>query len=156
MSEKFLVEVSALAEGSVAEPDLVIGHGPRRSLFAVEYASRQQVVAVDTVYGDGRMFRDELGMAVTFHETLAVITPEMMVIEVRFLASVFGIVEIEGQHVVEMELGTAAVGRGFSPLLWLCETPDIVMERKYAGKNLDMVLFDGAVISIDTSDGSIG
>ena len=54
---------------------------------------------------------------------------------------------------IEMELGAAAVGRGFSPLAWLCEVADVVMERRYNGGVVSMTLFDDSEVAVDVSDG---
>lgn len=152
-SDQFLSEVLPLPDIHHGKSDLVLGSGQRRKLFHVPSFRGGCLLAIDTIYGDGRLFIDELGMAATFHEKLAVITPQRMVVEVGFPGSVFGIAEVAGVHVVEMELGAAAVGRGFSPLAWLCEVADVVMERRYDGGAVSMTLFDGSVIAVDVSDG---
>lgn len=131
----------------------MLGSGPSRKLFQVPSFRGGYLLAIDTIYGDGRLFIDELGMAATFHEKLAVITPQRMVVEVGFPGSVFGIVDVSGVHVIEMELGAAAVGRGFSPLAWLCEVADVVMERRYNGGVVSMTLFDDSEVAVDVSDG---
>ncbi|NTF17061.1 hypothetical protein G6L37_01285 [Agrobacterium rubi] len=154
--ESQLSELQPISASDAACPILIIGNGPRRRLFLIEDydGSPSFVIAVDTVYGDGRVFRDECGLAAVFHETLAVVTPHRMVIEVRFVGSVFGIVDVDGTHVLEMELGAAGLGRGFSPLLWLCDASEIVLERSYEDGVARLVLFDGRDIGVRVSDGA--
>lgn len=94
----YLSEVPSPLDVHHGKPCLVLGSGPRRKLFQVPSFRGGYLLAIDTIYGDGRLFIDELGMAATFHEKLAVITPQRMVVEVGFPGSVFGIVDVGIRH----------------------------------------------------------
>jgi hypothetical protein len=53
-----------------------------------------------------------------------------------------------------MELGCALLGRGFSPVVWTHEVPDIVTEMRLVGAAIEMDLFEGGRVAIRADDGS--
>jgi hypothetical protein len=70
----------------------------------------------------------------------------------RFFGTVFDIIDNEGRHYLEMELGCAALDRGFS-VIWTCDVPDIVNWMRFRDGMIEMDLFEGGTIVIDAVDG---
>ncbi len=155
-SPRFLSVVPPLPAGADVSPSIVIGDGGSRHLFSLGPGSQPGgfVVAVDTIYGSARMFRDELASAILYHEHLVVIGADRRVSETRFHGTVFDIVENGEGHILDMELGCALLGRGFAPVLWVHEVPDIVTERRFVGDTIEMDLFEGGRVVIRASDGN--
>jgi hypothetical protein len=153
---RFLSVVPPLPADTEASPSIVLGVGDERHVFSIGPSLRPGgfVVAVDTIYGSARMFRDELATAILYHEHLVVIGPDRKVCETRFHGTVFDIVENGGEHILEMELGCALLGRGFSPVIWCQEVPDIVTEMRFVGDTIEMDLFEGGCLVIRARDGS--
>jgi hypothetical protein len=155
-STRFLSVVPPLPEGTDFSPSVVIGEGGHRHLFSLGPGAQPGgfIVAVDTIYGSARMFCDEMATAILYHQHLAVIGKDRKVHEVEFHGTVFDIVENGGEHILEMELGCALLGRGFSPVLWCHEVPDIVTETRFVGDTIEMGLFEGGRVVIRAADGS--
>jgi hypothetical protein len=126
------------------EPDLVIGSGNERHFFSLGVGPHPGgfILAVDTIYGTPKLYRDEAAIAVLYHEVLAVIASDKSVYETRFVGTVFDIVDFQGEHYLEMELGCARLDRGFS-VTWVHEVPDIVNEMRFAGPTIELDLFEG-------------
>jgi hypothetical protein len=155
-NSRFLSTVAPLPSGLEVSPSIVIGNGAERHLFSLGPGLQPGgfVVAVDTIYGSARMFRDEVAAAILYHEHLVVIGADRTVRETRFHGTVFDIVEYGGEHILEMELGCALLGRGFSPVVWTHEVPDIVTEMRLVGAAIEMDLFEGGRVAIRADDGS--
>lgn len=153
---RFLSIVPPMPNGTEAFPSVVIGDGGHRHLFSLGPGSHPGgfVVAVDTIYGSARMFRDEVSTAILYHQHLAVIGKDRKVREIEFHGTVFDIVESAGEHILEMELGCALLGRGFSPVLWCHECTDIVTQMRFVGDTIEMDLFEGGRVVIRAADGS--
>jgi hypothetical protein len=153
-SVAFLTAIAPLPDGFQATPSIVLGHGSERHLFSLGPGDTPGgfVVAVDTMYGSARAFRDELATAILYHENLVVITRERKVSDMRFFGTVFDIIDNEGRHYLEMELGCAALDRGFS-VIWTCDVPDIVNWMRFRDGMIEMDLFEGGTIVIDAVDG---
>jgi hypothetical protein len=152
----FLSVVPPLPEGLEVSPSIVIGAGEDRHLFSLGPGTQPGgfVVAVDTFWGSARMFRDEVATAILHHKHLVVIGADRKVSETEFHGPVYDIVENDGQHFLEMELGCALLGRGFSSVIWCQEVPDIVTEMRFVGDTIEMDLFEGGRVVIRASDGS--
>jgi hypothetical protein len=99
------------------------------------------------------MVQDEVGRAVAYHETVVAVGDAGIRKEHLFPSSVFGIIEIDGVHVVEMELAVAALGRGFETMLWHFEVSDVIMERRYSGGTIEVDDFNGNRYVIRVADG---
>lgn len=155
-STRFLSVVPPLPEGAEVDPSVIIGDGEHRHLFPLGPGSKPGgfVVAVDTFYGSARMFRDEVATAILYHQHLVVIGRDRKLREIEFNGTVFDIVENAGEHILEMELGCALLGRGFSPVLWRHEVADIVTEMRFVGDTIEMDLFEGGRVVIQVADGS--
>ncbi len=154
-SSRFLSVVPPLPEGVAVSPSIVVGNGGDRHLFSLGPGLQPGgfVVAVDTIYGSARMFRDEAATAILFHQNLVVIDRDRKIRETEFHGPVFDIVENDGEHILEMELGCALLGRGFSPVVWCHEVPDIVTEMRFVGNMIEMDLWDGGKAVVRAADG---
>lgn len=155
-STRFLSVVPPLPAGAEVVPSVVIGDGGHRHLFSLGPGAQPGgfVVAVDTIYGSARMFRDEVATAILYHQHLVVIGRDRKIREIEFNGTVFDIVENAGEHILEMELGCALLGRGFSPVVWSHEVADIVTEMRFVGDMIEMDLFEGGRVVIRVADGS--
>lgn len=151
---KFLETIEPLSDDCRSVPSLVLGRGSDRFLFDIASGDEPGgfVVAVDAYYSPARAFRDELATAIVYQQSLVVITPDRKVFEREFVGPVFDIVENDGRHYLEMELGCAALDRGFS-LIWECSVPDIVNWMRFCDGTIEMDLFDGGTVVIDAADG---